>query len=176
MVVILGFDVRDAGKIENDREHEHDDGHDDIRNVKRLTAGAFSCGVFGIKKRAADDRAKDPTDAVAGLRKIDAGGRVLLWPQHGRVGIGDRFQEGKPDGNGTNTNEVADESGVGRHAAGFGQRTDMRGRKKPESAHRDHQETRDDAALVAEPVGQQAGRQRHEKISQVMRELHPGGL
>ena len=121
-------------------------------------------------------RAENPADAVAGLGQIDARGRVLFRPQHGRVGIGHRFQEGQPGGDGANPGQVADERGRRRKAAGAGQRVDVGGRQEPESPHRHHQQTGDDAPFVAEPAGQQAGGQRHQKVSQVMRELHPGGL
>ena len=41
---------------------------------------------------------------------------------------------------------------------------------------RDHQQAGDDAALVAELRRQPARRQRHQEVTQIMRELHRGGL
>ena len=67
--------------------------------------------VRGIEEQAADDRAEDPADAVAGLGQIDPRGRIARRAEHRGVGIGDRFQEGQSRGNGANPGEEADESG-----------------------------------------------------------------
>jgi hypothetical protein len=51
--------------------------------------------ILGVEIDASDDGAEDPAHAVAGLRQVDAGGRIALIPQHRGVGIGDRLQERK---------------------------------------------------------------------------------
>jgi hypothetical protein len=53
---------------------------------------------------------------------------------------------------------------------------DVGGRDEPESAHRDNQQPGDDAALVPQLARQPSGRQRHQEVAEIVRELHPGGL
>ena len=80
MKVVLGFDVRDIGKIEYDGKDDDHDRDAGIRNPERLAPGARSCGIFGIKKHAAGDWAENQADAVAGLGEIDASGAIFLRP------------------------------------------------------------------------------------------------
>src|SRR5205823_8158355 len=54
--------------------------------------------------------------------------------------------------------------------------SDVRGGNKPEPARGDHEQARDDAAFVAKLNREPAGRDRHQEIAEIMRELHPGRL
>ena len=121
-------------------------------------------GVLAVEEHAAGDGAENPADAVAGLGEVDAGGRVSRVAEHRRVRIGDGFEEGQARGDDADAEQKGPE------------RRDLRRRDEPEAAHRHHQQTGDDAALVAQLGRQPAGRQRHQEIAEVVRELHPGRL
>ncbi len=47
---------------------------------------------------------------------------------------------------------------------------------EPQAAQRHEKQPEDNAAFVAKPPREQARRQRHERVTHVMRELHPGRL
>ena len=113
VIVVLGFDVGNVGKVENDRQNGDDGGDADVRNLERLAARAFARGVLGIEIHAADDRSEDPADAVGGLGQIDARCRIARIAQHRRVRIGDRFQKRQSGGNGANADKETDKRDVG---------------------------------------------------------------
>ena len=82
----------------------------------------FPGGVLGIEKQAAGNRPKHPADAVARLREIDAGGRVLPWTEHSRVWVGNGFKKGEAGRNQANPQQKGPK---GRN---------MRRRDKPKAA------------------------------------------
>src|SRR6476620_7430900 len=52
----------------------------------------------------------------------------------------------------------------------------MRRGNKPEPAGGNHEQAGDDAAFVTEFDGEPAGRDCHQEVAEIMRELHPGRL
>ena len=84
--------------------------------------------------------------------------------EDGGVGIGNRLEKSKAGGDDADPEKKSPEGG------------DMGGRDEPEAAHRHHQQTGDDAALVSQLRGEPARRERHQEVAQIMRELHPGRL
>ena len=107
---------------------------------------------------------RSKTDAVAGLREVDARRRILHRTENGGVGIRNRFEKGQAGGNDANAEEKGPEG------------SDLRRGDEPEAADRHHQQSGDDAAFVTELRRQPAGRQCHQEVAQIVRELHPGRL
>ncbi len=81
-------------------------------NIERLAACAAACRVGGIEEHAADDGAEDPSDAVTGLREVDAGGGVAQVAQHGSVGVGDGLKERQARGDQADARQERHESHV----------------------------------------------------------------
>ena len=77
MVIVLGLDVGNTGKVEDDGEN---DDHDCRHRRKESRASGCPCCCRlrpWNRKRCSRDRSKDPADAIAGLGEIDARGRVI---------------------------------------------------------------------------------------------------
>ena len=111
---------------------------------------------------AAHQRTEHPADAVATLRQVDARRPQFRWAQRRGIGIGDRFQASQP----SSQNEKADQEGA--------EGADLGRWNEPEGADGNQGKTDDDPALVAEAPGQHPGRNGHEEIAHVIRELHQG--
>ena len=165
---------RRSRNIADEHGNDHDARNDHIGNVKRLAAGADAGGVLGVEEHPADDGAEDPSDAVGRLRQVDARGGISRIAQHGGVRIGDGFQEGQPSGDHADAQPGTPRTRCPRHAPL--DTHDVRCRDEPEPAHRHHQQPGDDAALVAQLRPQPAGGHGHEKVAEVVGELHPGRL
>ena len=118
-------------------------------------------GILAVKEHSAGNRTEDPANAVAELREVDAECRILRRPEHGRVGVGHRFQEGQSGGDEAHAEQKSPEGrDIGRG-------------DEPKPAYRHYQQADDDAALVADLGRQPARRQRHQKIAEIVGKLHP---
>jgi hypothetical protein len=146
-----------AGK--DDEKKRHGDAHSHVGEVKRVVAPVHHVGR-GKDEMAGDKRPENGADGVAALREIDPHGAGLRRAQHGRVGIGDRLEEGEP----ARQNEKPREK--------RGKRPDMRGRDEPEGARGDENEPGQDSHLVTEAPGEQTRRDGHDRVADVIGERH----
>jgi len=112
VVIVFGLDVRHIRKVEDDGEHDHHSGNDCVRDIESFVSSASARGVGGIEEHAADYRAEDPADAVAGLCEVDARGGVVAVTQNGSVRVSNGFQERQSRGDDTDTREEAHEGGI----------------------------------------------------------------
>jgi hypothetical protein len=87
------------------------------------------------------------------LGQIDAGGTIFFGPQDRGVWISNGFKEGEASCNDADAQQKCPK------------RSDVGRRDKPESTHRNQQETGNDAAFVTQFRRQPSRRERHQKIA-----------
>ena len=139
-------------------------GGDSVGGNGSSIGRSFGGVIATENKIAADNRAENPAAAVDGLRDVDARRAVFRGAQHGGVRIGDGFQTGHA---GRNHKQAEQERPVFTEA----DRVD-----KPKRPRRDQRQADQDAALVAELAGDEAGRNRHQKVGEIVGRLHEAGL
>src|SRR3954452_2426818 len=94
MVIILHFDIRHIGKVENDSEDNNDDGDGKVWDPKICAARTLTGGILRIEKHSAGNWTTEQADAIARLSQINSRRGVLNWPKDGGIRVGDCFKKG----------------------------------------------------------------------------------
>ena len=157
-IFILGAQIWHGAKNENDQQQGHKNADAQVgRGQARV---GVRPGAAAEHELSADDRTEDPAPAVDRLGDIDARRAAFRRPEHRGVGVGDGFQAGHARGD---HKQAQQKRPVGANADG---------RNEPKRAGGNQRQAHQNPALVTEFARNHAGGNRHEKIRQIIGELH----
>ncbi len=162
MAGVRADEIRQFRESEDYRQNKYAGSDARIRNPKAFV-GRLNA-LARIKENAADNGTQNPTDAVERLGQVDSRGRIFRRAENGRIGVCDCLQKRQSHGDETHTQEKRPKL------------CNVGGRNEPQTACRNHHESGDNTALVTKLLGKHAGGDRHEKVSDVVSKLNPGGI